>query len=40
MKRGSYASYAAAPGGSVERSFYDVEFDDPKQAVVFALKWA
>jgi hypothetical protein len=22
------------------RSFYDVEFDDPKQAVVFALKWA
>ena len=27
-------------GGSVERSFYDVEFDDPKQAVMFALKWA
>ena len=26
--------------GSVERSFYDVEFDDPKQAVAFALKWA
>ena len=22
------------------RSFYDVEFDDSKQAVAFALKWA
>jgi hypothetical protein len=24
----------------VSCSFYDVEFDDPKQAVAFALKWA
>jgi len=39
MKRGNYASYVS-PGSSVERSFYDVEFDDSKQAVAFALKWA
>ena len=34
MKRGPM-SFEADP-----RSFYDVEFDDPKQAVAFALKWA
>ena len=31
---------AVGPRGSMGRSFYDVEFDDPKQAMVFALKWA
>jgi len=25
---------------TVGTSFYDVEFDDPKQAVAFALKWS
>ena len=30
-----------APKGDIwGRSFYDVEFDDPKQAMIFALKWA
>ena len=28
------------PRGSMGRSFYDVEFDDSKQAVAFALKWS
>jgi hypothetical protein len=28
------------PRGRPSRMFYDVEFDDPKQAVAFALKWA
>lgn len=36
MKGGSYV----APRGSVGEYFYDVEFDDPKQAVAFALKYA
>jgi hypothetical protein len=26
--------------GTVGTSFYDVEFDDPKQAVAFALKYS
>jgi hypothetical protein len=26
--------------GRPSRMFYDVTFDDPKQAVAFALKWA
>jgi hypothetical protein len=29
-----------APRGRPSRMFYDVTFDDPKQAVAFALKWA
>ena len=31
---------AVGPRGSVGRNFYDVEFDDSRQAVAFALKWA
>jgi hypothetical protein len=29
-----------AQQASGQSSFYDVEFDDSKQAVAFALKWA
>jgi hypothetical protein len=39
MKRGT-SHRQVAPRGTVGTSFYDVEFDDPKQAVAFALKWA
>jgi hypothetical protein len=36
MKSGSQV----APRGQSSRMFYDVTFDDPKQAVAFALKYA
>jgi hypothetical protein len=39
MKAGT-SHRQVAPRGTVGTSFYDVTFDDPKQAVAFALKWA
>jgi hypothetical protein len=40
MKSGRSMEPLGSPRGSMGTSFYDVEFDDPKQAVAFALKWA
>ena len=40
MKSGRSMEALGSPRGSMGTSFYDVEFDDPKQAVAFALKWA
>jgi hypothetical protein len=40
MKSGRSMDPLGSPRGSMGTSFYDVEFDDPKQAVAFALKWS